>query len=300
MSDPYPFHQVTPPDHEARGVWPPLRPPPLPPRYTVGRFPSFYQPTMSEIVPSRVMPSNFEIPQWNNVHIGLHDNELEWRYALASNDHTRGWLPSWRGIEFHENRLPECPIVNSRTGMSTEMKVCRQFQRRGKCAYGDQCRFLHKIPENTKDFGSSSQNHEVRAVASGHVMDGKSMFDQFEEVRSKVQTKIVARSEIPMPVNCKTRLCYLWQTTGHCSYGEVCRFAHGEAELQKLESCSTSERGRVGGASATTKAAAAAGLRCSRGIGTDCKNKGSSRMKQLFKSKEHKKLIGIYADWLEN
>lgn len=72
--------------------------------------------------------------------------------------------------------------------------------------------------------------------------------------------------------------------------------------LEKIEPQkpgSASERGSVGGASATTSAAAEAGLRSSREIETDCKNKGS-RMKQFFKSKEFKKLIGIYGDWLED
>lgn len=70
-------------------------------------------------------------------------------------------------------------------------------------------------------------------------------------------------------------------------------------ELQKLEPCSASQRGSVGGASATTSAAAEAGSRSNRVIGTDCKNKGP-RMNQFFESKESKKLIGIYADWLED
>lgn len=72
-------------------------------------------------------------------------------------------------------------------------------------------------------------------------------------------------------------------------------------ELQKLEPCNASQRGSVGGVSgtATTTAAVEAGLRSSREIGTDCKNKGP-RINQFFESKESKKLIGIYADWLED
>lgn len=217
MSAPHPFNQFT-PFPEARGNWPPL-----PPRCPDGGgLPSLYRPTMSEIVPRWGMPSNFEIPPWNNLNTGLHEHELGCMYP--SDPHR--WSPSWRGNEFHEGPLSRRSIVDRGTGTSNEMKVCRQFQRRGKCAYGDQCRFLHEMPERTRDFGSSSQNFEVR---TGHAMDRPRGFDQLEEVRSKVQTKIVACNEIPKPVSYKTRPCYPWQTTGRCPYGEVCRFAHGEA-----------------------------------------------------------------------
>ncbi|CAK9310415.1 unnamed protein product [Citrullus colocynthis] len=273
---------------EAPGDWPPFPPP-----YPDPRLRSFYQPTMSETVSSWGMPSNFGIPPWNNRNIG-YDHELGRLYTPGFND-THGRLPSRPGIEFHEGHLSERSNVDT----SNEMKVCKQFQRRRKCAYGDHCRFLHEIPEKTRDFGSSSQNYEVRTVASGHVMDRRIGFDQLEEVRSKVQTKIVVRGEIPKPLSCKTRPCYPWQATGRCPYGAVCRFAHGEAELQKLEPCSASQRGSVGGTSAATSAAAEAGSRSNRVIGTDCKNKGP-RMNQFFESKESKKLIGIYADWLED
>ncbi|XP_038897171.1 zinc finger CCCH domain-containing protein 12-like isoform X2 [Benincasa hispida] len=210
---------------EARGDWRPLPP------YPDARLQSFHQPTMSETVSSWGMPSNIRIPPWNNRNVGYdHELDLGRLYTPGFND-THRRLPSTPGIEFHEGQLSERSIVDCRTGTSNEMKVCRQFQRRRKCAYGDQCRFLHEIPEKTREFGSSSQNYEVRAVASGHVVDRRSGFDQLEEVRSKVQTKIVVRGEIPKPLICKTRPCYPWQTTGRCPYGAGCRFAHGEAGI---------------------------------------------------------------------
>ncbi|KAA0058770.1 hypothetical protein IC582_002465 [Cucumis melo] len=265
---------------EARGNWPLLPPP-----YPDPRNQSFYRSTMSGAVSSWRMPSNFGIPPWNNWNIG-YEHELGRSYRPGFND-THRMLPSRPGIEFHEGQLSERWNVDD----SNEMKVCRLFQRRKKCAYGDQCRFLHEIPEKTRDSGSSSQNYEVR----------RSGFDQLEEVRSKVQTKVVVRGEIPKPLIGKPRPCYPWQTTGRCPYGAGCRFAHGEAELQKLEPCSASQRGSVGGvsATATTTAPVEAGLRSSKEIGTDCKNKGP-RINQFFESKESKKLIGIYADWLED
>ncbi|KAG7014125.1 hypothetical protein SDJN02_24298, partial [Cucurbita argyrosperma subsp. argyrosperma] len=229
MSVTYRFNEITPPVPEARGDSSALPPP-----------------HSDSGLQQRTMPSKSGIPPSNNRNIG-YDHELGCMFTPALND-THRRLPSLRGIGFHEGPL---------SGRSNEMKVCRQFQRRRKCAYGDQCRYLHENPEKTRAFGSSTQNYEVRIVDSGHVMDRRRGLNQLEEVRSKVQTEIVVR------------------------------------ELQKLEPFIASQRGSVSDASATTSAATQAE------IGTVCKNE-EPRMKQFFKSKKSKRLIAIYADWLED
>ncbi|XP_022992026.1 uncharacterized protein LOC111488499 isoform X2 [Cucurbita maxima] len=203
MSATYRFNEITPPVPEARGDSSALPPP-----------------HSDSGLQQRTMPSKSRIPPSNNRNIG-YDHELGCMSTPALND-THRRLPSLRGIEFHEGQL---------SGRSNEMKACRQFQRRRKCAYGDQCRYLHEIPEKTRDFGSTTQNYEVRIVDSGHVMNRRRGLDQLEEVRSKVQTEIVVRGEIPKPVRCKTRLCYPLQKTGSCPYGAVCRIAHEEAGI---------------------------------------------------------------------
>lgn len=37
------------------------------------------------------------------------------------------------------------------------------------------------------------------------------------------------------PVNWKTKICYKWEQTGHCSYGDKCNFAHGTAGMILLK-----------------------------------------------------------------
>lgn len=73
----------------------------------------------------------------------------------------------------------------------------------------------------------------------------------------------------------------------------LCSLFLEKIELQKLEPFIASQRGSVSDASATTSAATQAEF------GTVCKNE-EPRMKQFFKSKKSKRLIAIYADWLED
>ena len=45
----------------------------------------------------------------------------------------------------------------------------------------------------------------------------------------------VKKRDTKPPRPCKTKICALWQKDGSCMYGDKCHFAHGIAELQKVD-----------------------------------------------------------------
>lgn len=234
MRAPYPSNRITSPVPEASGDRPPL-----PPQFSYGPRLSSLQPRMPGTVPSfrmpvihEAMPSNSEISPRNNLNVGLHFRGMMHTYTPAFND-PRKSSPSCQGIEFHEGRW--AGSSNAGCGTSNGIELCRLFRSGKGCAYGAKCRYLHEIPEKTMDSGFSSQNYKVGSVVSGHVMDRRSEFDKSKEVRTTGETKISVHSEIPKPEYFRTRPCYPWQTTGHCPYGNACRFIHGETGILSFQ-----------------------------------------------------------------
>nr|XP_010914904.1 zinc finger CCCH domain-containing protein 39-like [Elaeis guineensis] len=88
-------------------------------------------------------------------------------------------------------------------------KICRKFFNRQVCPYGDRCTFLH-----------------VQRESSGMAMGPMAGPDSVGGFSSAADCN--GSNQKP-----KAKICYKWETTGHCSFGERCIFAHGLAELKK-------------------------------------------------------------------
>lgn len=84
--------------------------------------------------------------------------------------------------------------------------LCKHFGQTGTCSYGDKCQFAHGFQE-LKNPNLPLGNMVV------------------PEITSKVKT-------VPNPNNFKIVKCKNWETSGTCSYGSVCTFAHGDNEIR--------------------------------------------------------------------
>ncbi|XP_071723647.1 uncharacterized protein [Rutidosis leptorrhynchoides] len=113
-----------------------------------------------------------------------------------------------------------------------------------KCIYGERCKFVH------------ISNEELM----GREMSTRSM---------------------PRSSTHKTELCRNWDSSGYCSYGMSCKFAHGQSELEKFRNFSPLE------AEATPTTSNDA-----RGTSIE------ERPVKKFKFGTLKTNIGIYGDWI--
>jgi hypothetical protein len=84
--------------------------------------------------------------------------------------------------------------------------LCKHFGQNGTCSYGDKCQFAHGFQE-LKNPNMSLGNMVI------------------PDTTTKVKT-------VPNPNNFKIVKCKNWETSGTCSYGSVCTFAHGDNEIR--------------------------------------------------------------------
>jgi len=79
--------------------------------------------------------------------------------------------------------------------------LCKQFEMNGTCNYGEKCKYAH---------GSS----DLRQPTGGGYKRGGFGANNFHNK------------------NYKTSLCHQWQQQATCRYGDTCKFAHGDNEIQ--------------------------------------------------------------------
>ncbi|KAF7061937.1 hypothetical protein CFC21_068588 [Triticum aestivum] len=84
-------------------------------------------------------------------------------------------------------------------------KICTRFFSAGDCPFGEDCRFLHRVP-------------------SGH--------QEPDQAVAKKMSKLDLGGD-PAPATVKTRLCKNHGAPEGCKWGERCHFAHGDGELGK-------------------------------------------------------------------
>eukprot|EP01018_Ginkgo_biloba_P001787 Gb_15421 [translate_table: standard] len=119
------------------------------------------------------------------------------------------------------------------SGIFYKTKLCFMF-RAGTCPYTDNCKFAHGVeelrepPPNCQQISADHQNPKTRNTK--RFRDDQSMSRESEAISLGPTT---TNGSFQRPPNWKTRPCYKWETSGHCPFGENCRFAHGAAELQK-------------------------------------------------------------------
>ncbi|GAV65992.1 zf-CCCH domain-containing protein, partial [Cephalotus follicularis] len=171
--------------------------------------------------------------------------------------------------------VPHCRGFVDQYKMIEERKICRMYYNGNKCSFGGRCRFLHVRPEGVKqDLGPVRESSKITVRTTNGISGDKG-------------------SGLGGPVFWKTKLCRNWEMMGVCPYGKICYFAHGQAELQKC-----------GGHFALNPATAPTNISTTFPIANNEIETGYKQqvqaMESLCKWKELGKIIGIYADWIED
>ncbi|KAM3240889.1 hypothetical protein ACQJBY_054123 [Aegilops geniculata] len=94
-------------------------------------------------------------------------------------------------------------------------KICTRFFSAGDCPFGEDCRFLHRVPSGDQEPG--------QAVAKK--MSKLDLGDDPAQPRAPVSATA--------PATVKTRLCKNHGAPEGCKWGDRCHFAHGDRELGK-------------------------------------------------------------------
>ncbi|KAG8379861.1 hypothetical protein BUALT_Bualt07G0133400 [Buddleja alternifolia] len=132
------------------------------------------------------------------------------------------------------NPSPRIPLSINRSKLSIPFKsrLCFLFQK-GKCYYGENCHFSH----SSSDIG----NPRLNGVVIGRHSNKGSSTEEYcstGEVCTYGGNCVYKAPEgyYFNRVRKKNCLCKQWERFGRCSYGVMCIFAHGKAELQQLGS----------------------------------------------------------------
>lgn len=242
------------------------------------QYPLFKKPRISETEPhprvfvametNKAMPSNFRTKLCSKFNLGKcnYGERCLFAHGLRNCDYT----------------------------MSNEPKLCRMFHSGKKCIYEDRCRFLHEIDGTIRsDLGQLRESSVVRIVTTG------STGGQLECIGS-LGAGFSANRVNSKTVTWKTRLCHKWEMTGDCSYGKICNFAHGQAELQKHGCYNTALESKTVQTTTSKILTTAKDVWTARtGTGT-CYEQREQGVKRIFKSDELEKISRIYGDWIEN
>lgn len=212
-------------------------------------YPSFKRPRKDEIASPRVgMPvvankliscNVFKTKMCEQFRLGCCIYGDKCTYAHGIGD-IRKPVPHCEGLVQGEHYVK---IWDEEPRMINRMKVCTIFYRGEMCPYGDRCHFLHKAPNKfRKDSGRFRQRFARSIAATGcsrgpitgsdSACTNRSLSDHVAECKGYANLSLNADCLYPKPIYWKTKLCHKWETTGDCSYGEKCIFAHGKAGNQ--------------------------------------------------------------------
>ncbi|KAL2338344.1 hypothetical protein Fmac_012790 [Flemingia macrophylla] len=139
--------------------------------------------------------------------------------------------PNWQdlvGLHNEERQLPPSNWDDDEK-IIHKMKLCKKYYNGEECSYGDKCSFLHEGPSKFRD--DSGRFRESTAISIGTNGSPKSYNDATSVLESNKAANIglnVPRGN-GKPTYWRTKLCTKFEITGHCTYGDDCHFAHGQA-----------------------------------------------------------------------
>ncbi|KAG1330098.1 putative Zinc finger CCCH domain-containing protein 39 [Cocos nucifera] len=166
-------------------------------------------------------------------------------------------------------------------------KICRKFYIGELCPYGDRCTYLHVERESSvMAMGSMAfAGPEKGGNGSGlHNFDSTGGFGSAGDCNGSDQ-------------KLKMRICYKWETTGHCSFGERCIYAHSRAELKKFGGHGELDSGKIGAASSKPLSNSTNDVPL---VKTESTWMGQAQRKKSVFPNLAKKLSCIYADWIDD
>jgi hypothetical protein len=111
---------------------------------------------------------------------------------------------------------------------SLKTKLCGHFAR-GSCTFGDRCHFAHGESE------LRIRDHELDLRLKN--LELEATLDQIKDPSETVTAMLIPAGHAPprtvggLQYSFKTKLCGAF-TGGSCTFGDGCRFAHGESELR--------------------------------------------------------------------
>ncbi|WOH09837.1 hypothetical protein DCAR_0729296 [Daucus carota subsp. sativus] len=191
----------------------------------------------------------------------------------------------------HEFRgIDQGELVAKEIGLGYN-NVCKWYTSGKPCPYGNRCRFPHEDVKNGVDEFRKSHAISIAGYNQGLSLKqdnrlGGSGFGAKQD-NTPVDVSLRANQAHQRHMSWKTRLCNRWETVKECPYGSKCFFAHGLAEL-------------LPGPSARNKNQS---LRSVAGIAKDEKNgvaQVEGKEECSIRWKTVNKLVGIYADWIED
>ncbi|CAA0842587.1 Zinc finger CCCH domain-containing protein 12 [Striga hermonthica] len=130
--------------------------------------------------------------------------------------------------------------------MFYKTKLCCEFEV-GNCLFMDNCIFAHGVKElrerSWEERFVVSKRKDTFQVHEDLTKEGSSEYgkkccsflnEQAEERKSEAICLLPGNgsTSFPKASKWKTRMCYKWEQSGWCPFGEKCHFAHGYAELR--------------------------------------------------------------------
>ncbi|KMT00700.1 hypothetical protein BVRB_9g219880 [Beta vulgaris subsp. vulgaris] len=214
-------------------------------------------------------------------------------------------------LNFANTYMSNSPIFATRDNVAKNSMyrtgLCRDFWFKGKCNYGDTCIYAHRL-EDLSNSRIMNKNSTIRKMCKyfwGDCPYGVNCIfmhkplETYEGRQRDLSRETSVVSNFP-PVGVasriKTRPCHSWMRNKSCRYGPNCRYAHGEAELRRSAPVLASKSGNawIAPPMALVKHISLKETRKP----TAAEQKLSPRV-CLFKWKKNKKIVGIYADWID-
>lgn len=119
-------------------------------------------------------------------------------------------------------------------------RPCKKYFGEGNCPYGgEKCNFLHdeqSVPRAVREAREAAISASVAVVAASPKVEplvSTTNGNIKETGGGGVSMPAGSATSNARPSNWKRRSCNKWETTGHCSFGDKCHFAHGADELQR-------------------------------------------------------------------